>query len=79
MFLLHVVNDHDYYYHADNNKMLVLKNINQEFKKTTRKELPFYFKDSLVILNYCTFKNHIKEKRDLKPKEEPVFLDNDYF
>jgi len=33
----------------------------------------------MVILNYCTFKSHIKEKKDLKPKEHPHFLKNDYF
>ena len=54
--------------------MMVLKLIAQEYKKCVKKDLPFYFKDSLVILNYCTFKNHLKEKKDLKPKEEPHFL-----
>ena len=50
-----------------------------QFKKVTKKELPFYFKDQLVLLNYCTYKNHLKEKKDLKPKEDPHYLNDDYF
>ena len=79
MFLLHVNNDHDYYYQAYNNKLMILRAIVYQFKKVTKKELPFYFKDQLVLLNYCTYKNHLKEKKDLKPKEDPHYLNDDYF
>jgi hypothetical protein len=59
--------------------MPLLLKISEEFRKVNKKQLPFFFKDSLVLLNYCTFKNHLKENRDLKPKEEPHYLNHDYF
>jgi hypothetical protein len=42
--------------------------ISEEYRKVAKKELAFYFRDEMVILNYCTFKNHIREKKDPKPK-----------
>jgi len=44
-FLIHVINEHDYHYQAENNKMILLKCISEEYKKFTKKLLPFYFKD----------------------------------
>jgi len=37
MFLLHVNKDHDYYYQAYNNKLMILKAIVNQFKKVTKK------------------------------------------
>ena len=78
-FLLHVTNDHDYYYKADHNKMLLLEAISKEYHYQTKKTLPFFFKEEKNLLSYCTFKNHLKEKKDLKPKDNPHFLDHEYF
>ena len=45
VFLMHVVNDHDYYYKAIDNRMMLLENVASEYLKATKKPLPFYFKE----------------------------------
>lgn len=60
VFLIHVINDHDYYYKAVKDKLSLLQMISEEYKKKTKKELAFFFREEMVMLNYCTFKNHLK-------------------
>ena len=60
VFLIHVLNEHDYYYKAIKDKLSLLQMISEEYKKKTNKELPFFLRDEVVMLNYCTFKNHLK-------------------
>lgn len=78
-FILHVCNEHDYNYKTLNHKIILLKMLSIEFERANKRPLPFYFKDELVLTNYCTFKSHIKENKQIKPKEHPYYLDGDYF
>ena len=59
--------------------MVLLRVIAEEYKKITKNSLPFYFKEEGEISHFCTMKCHIKEKKDIKPKDNPVFLNDDYF
>lgn len=45
VFLIHVINDHDYYYKAVKNKLTTLQMISEEYRKIAKKDLPFYFRD----------------------------------
>jgi len=60
VFLIHVINEHDYYYKAIKDKLSLLQMISEEYKKKTKKELPFFLREEVIMLNYCTFKNHLK-------------------
>ena len=59
--------------------MLLLRVIAEEYKKNTKNSLPFYFREEGEISHFFTTKSHIKEKKDIKPKDNPVFLNDDYF
>jgi len=45
VFLIHVINDHDYYYKAVKNKLTLLQMISEEYRKVAKKELAFYFRE----------------------------------
>lgn len=59
--------------------MVLLRVIAQEYKKITKNSLAFYFREEGQISRFFTTKCHIKEKKDIKPKDNPMFLNDDYF
>lgn len=79
LFLIHVRNEHDYRYRAETHKLLLLRMVAKHYALLTHKMLSFFFKDECVLINYCTMKSHLKEKKEVKPKDNPHYLTDEYF
>ena len=79
IFILHIQDDHDYHYHSQQSKMPILALLNQQYYAHTQKQLPFYFRSETELPQCCTFKHHLKEKKNVKPTEKGTFLSQYYF
>ena len=78
-FILHIKNDHDYHYLCQQGKLGLLGLLARQFQAHCHEPLPFYFRKEESIGECCTFKHHLKEKKNVKPTEKPTSLSPYYF
>lgn len=59
-FVLHVLNEHDYFYKTEEECSRLVRYVAREYQTMVGKPLNLYRKEDIVLINYCTHKHHLK-------------------